>query len=664
MNKLIKRHQILAIIFSIVELLSVATVVLCFLFLPEFKHYIWICLGLALLMIIFQYIFYLCFSKRLSNLRRRTELKASDIIGNDVQEAYYFGQVGLMLTDDDETILWANEFLVDRNIDFVDKKITDVFPSLRQFLLTQKDGNETTKVTFQNHIYEIKVIKETNLFMFKDVTEYETLFRYSSEQAPVIGYVMLDNYLDISSSFDEKKVGEMTLDIRKKITSYFADYQVMIRSVKEDTYMIVCTKKNFDELYADKFSIVDKVRAAYQDGYTLSIGISYGFPDYSKLAELASNAIYVALSRGGDQVIILPFSENMEFIGGKTEARATRNRVKIRSICQSLLTLISDHDNVLIMGHTNADFDAIGACLGVQALCNHAGKESRIIFEDQFIENKVRRAVKSLFTPKEMSQMFVNFRGAHEFYNEKTLVVIVDCNNPDLYLYDKILDENSKITIIDHHRCSETLSNNVIFNFIDPAASSASELLAEFISYSHSKIELSEKYATLMLCGILLDTNYYRIKTSISTYDASSILKSYGADNEKADDFLKEDYEEYALKNKIMSNCITPYYGVLLCLSDDKDIIDPTMLALVAREAMMIRGVNACFVIGRVSENEVKISSRSDGTINCQFLLEKRKGGGHFTAAAALFNDKTVDEVKEDLLYVLNEYLDQARTND
>lgn len=173
----------------------------------------------------------------------------------------------------------------------------------------------------------------------------------------------------------------MIASIRKMIVSYFTEKQVLIRSLKEDTYLLVCSKKNYQEMYKDKFSIVDKVRNAYEDGYTLSLGIAYGFPDYSRLMELASSALDVALSRGGDQVVISPFSQNLEFIGGKTESRVSRNRVKLRTISQSLTALISKASNILIMGHTNADFDAIGACLGIHAMAKAMNVDARIIFE-------------------------------------------------------------------------------------------------------------------------------------------------------------------------------------------------------------------------------------------------------------------------------------------
>ena len=140
------------------------------------------------------------------------------------------------------------------------------------------------------------------------------------------------------------------------------------------------------------------------------------------------------------------------------------------------------------------------------------------------------------------------------------------------------------------------------------------------------------------------------------------ILKEYGADNTQADDFLKDEFEEYALKTKIMSNSSTPYLGVVVSLADQKDIIEGATLAKVANQTLQIKGVNACFVIGRTGEKEVKVSARSDGTINVQSLMEKIGGGGHFTMAAAKFDNSTIDEVNTKLLETLDQYINYVRT--
>lgn len=138
-------------------------------------------------------------------------------------------------------------------------------------------------------------------------------------------------------------------------------------------------------------------------------------------------------------------------------------------------------------------------------------------------------------------------------------------------------------------------------------------------------------------------------------------LKECGADNTKADDFLKDEFEEYALINKIVANTKTPYYGVVYCMADNEDIIEPATLAKVGNQCMAMKGVNACFVIGKTGTNEVRISCRSDGSINVQLLAEKLNGGGHFAQAACTFKGLTLEQVETKLLNALNDFLNDAK---
>ena len=88
------------------------------------------------------------------------------------------------------------------------------------------------------------------------------------------------------------------------------------------------------------------------------------------------------------------------------------------------------------------------------------------------------------------------------------------------------------IAIIDHHRRAEEYIENPVFNHIDSAASSTCELMAEFIRFAsiNPRIEIPSTYATIMLSGIFLDSSYYKSKnTGIRTFEASTILKEYGA---------------------------------------------------------------------------------------------------------------------------------------
>ena len=629
MNTLLHKQRIKSIILFIFEILIVSGLfVASALF--ELDYYFLIAIGLCLAIICFNTIFYWFSSRTIENLKLRTELKSADVIGTDIQEAYNFGKIGLAVTDGNKNVIWINEFLTDMDFDVVDCKIDEISPDLLK-LSSSDYEEETVKIIYKKHNYEVKFIESANLYIFKDITDYESIFNYSKNQAPVVGYILFDNFQDVSSAKKETSFNDLTSASRKLVTEYLKKYKALTKRLRADMYMFICSMENYEEMQKDNFSIVDKVRDLEEDGFTLSVGIAYGFPDYTKLGELASNAIDVALSRGGDQSVIAPFSENMIFIGGKTESKASRNKVKIRTLSQSLITLMQHSSNVLVMGHIYADMDAIGAALGVKALADFAKVECKIIYDDQLVENKTRRALKTLYSTDEFKSMTIGFKAANEYINENTLVVAVDFNNPSQAMNKNIITEKTKLAVIDHHRRADNFFPSVLINGIDSSASSASELIAEYIAFNPSTIALNDKAATMMLAGILLDTN------------------------------LKQDYEEYVLINRIMSNASTPFYGVLVCTADDEDIIDRTILAIAAREAVSIRGVNASFVIGRSSEKSIRISARSDGTVNCQFLMEKLNGGGHFNAAASEFQNETITSVYEKLIHILDEYLQDAR---
>ena len=64
------------------------------------------------------------------------------------------------------------------------------------------------------------------------------------------------------------------------------------------------------------------------------------------------------------------------------------------------------------------------------------------------------------------------------------------------------------------------------------------------------------------------------------------------------------------------------------------------------------------------SSKEIKMSCRSDGTINVQLLAEKLGGGGHYSMSAVTFDRASIDSVREMLLNVLDAHLAEATNDD
>lgn len=668
MNKKIKKFKIsTAIIFGF-EIISLVSFMLLYIFnIFDLKTYVkstyFLYITIAFVALDMLYLLSVLYS--VFKVRQKSDIRTVDILGNDIKEAYTFGLIGFVVVDENDIVLWESDILLQKQSNIINKNIFEWCPKLRD--LINKDVGDTVLILQNTSYYQVKYLRSARLYIFKDVSEYENLLKMSREQATCIGVFMIDNYADVVGTNDDNN--DLIARVKNLIFEYAKEHNVLLRHFRSDAYFSVCDYSSLEGMEKDGFSILDKVRSLGINETcqpTLSIGFAHDFPDVNKLNSMASNAIDIAMSRGGDQAVVSKYGSEVAFYGGKTEAIEKRNKVKVRVVADSLIGLINRASNVLIMGHIDMDMDAIGSALGIKAICDSFNKPALIVYDPKLAEKKVRTAVASQFDSEELEKIVISPRDCKDKLKPQTLVIVVDVSRPSITMYPKLLESADKVVVIDHHRRAEEFIDNPVLSYIEPSASSASELVAELIKYSSSspQINLPSKFATFMLSGIFLDTGFYKSRSvGLRTFDASGILKEYGADNALADDLLKDEYEEYALVNKILGTMKTPFYGVVYCNSGDSDIIERSTLAKVANQCMQLKGINACFVIGRTGSDEVRISGRSDGSINVQILCEKMGGGGHFSMAAVSFNGKKCNEVEDILLDTLQDYLSEARSS-
>ena len=669
MGKLLNRVKIISFIIIAFELVSIAVFSIFyfndFFDLQSEVNAIWVVLS-SFILVFIDCIFIWLFTIRVGSLRSKTDLNAAQIIGSDVQEAYNFAMIGLAVTDKSDTVLWTNDLFRQRHIDIIDKNILNWQPSLST-IKDDSSSSQVAKIVVNNRNYDVKFLLEAGLWIFKDTTEYENIYLYSKEQAPVVGLISIDNYEDVTRGEDD--FNDVITRLKNAIFNYSKEFGVLLRKHRDDTYLLLGNYDSFCKMKDDNFSILDKAREISKDEeipLTLSVGIAHDFPDVIKLNEMASNALDIAMSRGGDQVVISAYGSEMEFIGGKTDSTEKRNRVKTRVLADSLMSLIKSASNVLIMGHSMMDMDALGAALGVNAICSRLNVKSRIVVDYKATESKTHSALISQFSKDELDKIVISPSNAEDQIESDTLLIVVDVHIPHMTMAPHLLEICSKVVVIDHHRRAEEYIESPVFNHIDSSASSASEIVTEFIRFCSlsPRIELPETYATIMLSGIFLDTGYFKNKrTGVRTFEASTILKEYGADNSTADDLLKDDYEEYIEVNKLIKNLKTAEYGVVYAMGDNNTLYDQATIAKACNTLLTMKGVYAGFVFAKVNQKTVRMSCRSSGLINVQILAEKLGGGGHFTSAAAAFDDKSVEDVEKILLGVLKANLAEAQAD-
>lgn len=615
--------------------------------------------GIVVIVIFSNIFYFLSFYNKIDKKNSINNIKVNSLILNNLKEIEKIGEVGIIFYNESFEVIWVNEFLDSRNMNLVGKNIAKFN---NDFCLIMEDKHEVVKITIDNRIYECRCLKELKMIIMKDVSQYENLIKAYTNEAPVILNINIDNYSDVLAILDDTKTSELEARVRMTINEWSINNRVFLKKIRNDAYIALIQESTYQNILKQKFSLIEDIKKIVEEenNFTISIGVGRGINDFIKLSELASSAMDVALSRGGDQCVVNTYGKNMEFYGGGSESKSKRHKVKVKVVSKSLSALIQSSDSIYIMGHDQADFDAIGACLGMYSITKQMNKEVKIIYDDKLVEFKARRAFRESFEKEEIDEMIIKPNKAIEEMNEKSLLILVDVSNAEITMNQKVVDAAEKIAVIDHHRPGEKLLSQ-IFSYQESAASSTCEMVSEIIRYSENKIRITPEVATYMLTGILLDTNNYKNRTGSRTYEASMILKEYGADNVQATEFLKEEYEEYQLKTKIMANSETPYYGVVVCSASEEDIIERAMLAMVGQEVLNVKEIKACFVIGKISDTNVGISARSDGTINVQKIMESLNGGGHFSSAATQIEEVTIEEAKKMLYSKLEGFVGDTR---
>ncbi len=668
MNKTVRRFQLIIFIVVITEIILIT--VFSGLYLTdtlgprENIDPIWITIG-AIVFIVADCILILVAITRVGKLRSSTDLRAAEVIGSDIQEAYNFAMVGLVVTDENDMVLWTNDLFKDRHLNIID---TNIFTWQPELIALKDENNRNSSVTIESHdrFYQVKFLPQAGLWIFRDVTDYETINIDYKDNAVVVGILVLDNYQDLVKG--EEDTNDTVTRVKSAIFRYAHDHHVLLRRYKDDTYYLLCNFKSLTEMQNDSFSILDTVRSigGADTRLTISVGLAYDFPDVIKLNDLANEALEIAMSRGGDQVVVYAYGKEMQFIGGKSEAQENRNRVRVRVLADSLFNVIRSSGKVYIMGHKDLDLDALGAALGIKAICSHLGKYSRIVTDFRQVEGKTRSVLTSSFTKEQLNEIIISPKEALDELTSDTLLVVVDVHTQGLCMEPQLVDNANKIVVIDHHRRAEDYIENPVFNEIDSSASSSSEIVAELIRYSTSspKVALPSIYATIMLAGIFLDTRRFTAKkTGMRTFEACSILKDYGADNAMADDFLKDDYEEYKMISLLLSSLKTVVPGIVYAVGDENTIFDNATLAKAADQALAVKGNHAVFVIGKTSSTGVRISCRSDSTVNVQLVAEHLGGGGHFSSAAATFEHLTLSEVTDRVISTIESHINEITVN-
>ena len=299
--------------------------------------------------------------------------------------------------------------------------------------------------------------------------------------------------------------------------------------------------------------------------------------------------------------------------------------------------------NVFLMAHKDLDLDALGSCIGLSTVLGQKKKNCYIIIDDKNHELGVEKVLREL---EGCIKIIKSEEVDRYLYPKlsKNLLIILDTNKTDLVQSKDILKKIEKKVIIDHHDTSKTTIKGAL-TIIDNEVSSTCEMIAELVE--HYDVELEPYYATVLLSGIVLDTNNFTLKTTAETYYAAYYLSSLGASAKKVQYLLKQDIMDYTERQKLLADIQTINNRIAFTKATPYTIYRREDLAKVADTLLFFNNIEASFVIGKIGKDTVGISARSLGNYNISKILEKLGGGGDTYNGAARFEKTTISKVEQ-----------------
>ena len=385
---------------------------------------------------------------------------------------------------------------------------------------------------------------------------------------------------------------------------------------------------------------------------TLSIGIGRDARDPRELHEFASLALDMALSRGGDQVV-LKNSQDFFFIGGRSKETERRTKVKSRVVANALSELLAGAEQVVVMGHKYPDLDVLGAEAGVCAIGRKKGVPVRVVRAPSPYPAEAQ--TKALAATEQYKNVFISPEEARLLTGPKTIVVVVDTSRPEQTQEPALLEAGARVVVIDHHRRAASYIQNPALLFHDPYASSASELATELVQFILDAGDLTKEEAEAMLSGIVLDTKSFTMRTGSRTFELAAYLRRAGADITQVNKFFQNGLEDTVAKFRIIQDARI-YRDAIAVAVTDRQVGRP-IAARAADELLNIAGIEASFVVFP-EEGQTCLSARSSGTLNVQVITETLGGGGNATTAGCQFPGKRTDEVLPLLREAIDDYLD------
>ncbi len=569
---------------------------------------------------------------------------------------------------DDARIVWGNEMFFEMcggTGTRLDASITDLVPQFSGKWLLDGKTRYPTLLEIGGKKYQLygNVIRSEKdnagsalmgVTYWLDITEYDDIRIQFENSRPVAGIVIIDNLDELVKNQPDRVKNDLRDAVEDRLGQWCGEFHGIVRRFDRDRYIMLMERQYLEQQKTGKFKITDEMHQVISPaGISASISIGFGIDgaDLTETLQFADKAAELALSRGGDQTVIKN-RMSFEFFGGRGMEVEKRTKVKSRVVANAYAELVRDSSRVLVMGHKFADLDSVGAAVGICCFARRLGVRANIVMD--LNKTDAKQLTDMLRREPEYKDIFISLTEALIKADGRTLLTVVDTNRPEQVEDGDLLLSCSRVAVIDHHRVASTYIHDAALSFIEPYASSASELVSEMLQELPEPEKLLRCEAEALLAGIVLDTKGFTIRTGERTFDVAAWLRREGADTTAVKRLFQTDMQNTVARYRILQSAEL-YRKVAVAAPEEPQ--SRVVAAQAADELLNISGVDASIVVAPDGRGGIFASARSIGELNVQLIMEKLGGGGNRSVAAAQFGNDDLPAAVNKVYAAIDEYL-------
>ncbi|MGI8824128.1 MAG: DHH family phosphoesterase [Chloroflexota bacterium] len=291
------------------------------------------------------------------------------------------------------------------------------------------------------------------------------------------------------------------------------------------------------------------------------------------------------------------------------------------------VSLLLGAQRIGVIAHVNPDADAIGAVLGLAGGLRALGKEVYPTLND-YVPDYAR-----------FLEASANIEPAFPV-DPLDVIICVDAADVervgDVYLQNPERFQSTPVLNVDHHRTNPRFGR---VNYVDPTASSTSELSYRILSHMEAPIDTDT--ATALLFGIVGDTGSFQNgATTPGSLETAAALLRCGADSQRVAFYLFECKRFVAARlwGRVLSTIeLDPRRRIVFaCLSQTELHEEGATVDETEGIAEYLRGIEDADVVMLMKETEegsMRISMRSRPNVDVSVIATTLDGGGHRQAA-------------------------------